>query len=273
MLLANGSPNRPLFAHRLPPAAVTPTTTLNLMFNNYGNGAGCADWSGGDGTHSVRLPSGKIAWLFADTYVGSPALRQGAFWVSMVRNSIVVQNVSSPRTITGGNTRREGDLSRPFGTGTRTPRWTNPARTRPGWFDYNAADENKPVFLQGDQRRSGGPSDGAVSRRQIAQILVAGLASEAANGKTFELVAEQGPAPADLGPLFAAVDPDEPGSLDAVHDEDNVPLSAEPARVRADLDALRAPESDARAVATVSANGLARSTSRRSYGWRRRRQV
>jgi hypothetical protein len=30
---------------------------------------------------------------------------------------------------------------------------------RPGWFDFNA-DENKPVFLQGDLRRSGSPSDG-----------------------------------------------------------------------------------------------------------------
>jgi uncharacterized protein YbjT (DUF2867 family) len=112
---------------------------------------------------------------------------------------------------------------------------------RPGWFDYNASDENKPVFLQGDRRRAGGPSDGAVSRRQIAQVLVASLTSEAANGKTFELVAEQGPASADLGPLFAALDADEPSALDGVRDEDNMPLTGEPARVRADLDALRAP--------------------------------
>lgn len=33
----------------------------------------------------------------------------------------------------------------------------------------------------GDQRRSGGPSDGAVSRRQIARVLVAALSSDAAD--------------------------------------------------------------------------------------------
>jgi uncharacterized protein YbjT (DUF2867 family) len=81
---------------------------------------------------------------------------------------------------------------------------------RPGWFDYNAQDEQMPVFLQGDHRRSGGPSDGAVSRRQIAQVLVASLATDAANRKTFELVAEQGAAPSDLEPLFAALDHYEP---------------------------------------------------------------
>jgi uncharacterized protein YbjT (DUF2867 family) len=105
---------------------------------------------------------------------------------------------------------------------------------RPGWFDYSAPDEQLPVFLQGDLRRSGGPSDGAISRRQIAQVLVASLGTDAANRKTFELVAEQGGAPSDLDPLFAALDPDQPNALDGVRDEDNMPLADEPARVRDD---------------------------------------
>jgi uncharacterized protein YbjT (DUF2867 family) len=109
---------------------------------------------------------------------------------------------------------------------------------RPGWFDCNAPDEQLPVFLQGDQRRAGDPSDGAISRRQIAQVLVASLTSDAANSKTFELVAAAGGAPSDLEPLFAALDPDNADSLDGVRDEDNLPLSREPARVRADLDAV-----------------------------------
>jgi uncharacterized protein YbjT (DUF2867 family) len=111
---------------------------------------------------------------------------------------------------------------------------------RPGWFDYNAPDEQLPVFLQGDLRRSGGPSDGAISRRQIAQVLVASLGSEAAIRKTFELVAEQGEGPSDLGPLFAALGSDEPHSFDGLRDEDNMPLPDEPARVRNDLEALTA---------------------------------
>ncbi|WP_287932057.1 hypothetical protein [Arthrobacter sp.] len=55
---------------------------------------------------------------------------------------------------------------------------------------------------------------------------------------TFELVAEQGPAPDDLGPLFAALDKDMPGSVDGVRDQANMPDNAEPDRVRRDLGTL-----------------------------------
>lgn len=109
---------------------------------------------------------------------------------------------------------------------------------RPGWFDYNDADQHRLVFLQGDTRRAGDPSDGVIARRQIAQVLVGSLSSDAADHKTFELVAEKGPAPDDLDTLFGALDPDEPGALDAVHDRDNQPLNAEPERVRDDLDTI-----------------------------------
>ncbi|MEU6351719.1 SDR family oxidoreductase [Streptomyces sp. NPDC047072] len=111
---------------------------------------------------------------------------------------------------------------------------------RPGWFDMNAPDERRPVFLQGDTRRSGSPSDGVIAREDIAQVLVQALTAPEAVTRTFELVAEHGPAPRDLGPLFAALEQDAPGALDAVRDEDNMPLSQEPQRVRDDLDAVRA---------------------------------
>jgi len=48
---------------------------------------------------------------------------------------------------------------------------------RPGWFDYNEPDEDRPVFLQGDKRRTGGSSDGAIARELIARVLVASLSS------------------------------------------------------------------------------------------------
>jgi hypothetical protein len=51
---------------------------------------------------------------------------------------------------------------------------------RPGWFDYNGPDDQLPVLLQGDLRRSGRPSDGAISRRQIAQVLGQQLPARAA---------------------------------------------------------------------------------------------
>lgn len=106
---------------------------------------------------------------------------------------------------------------------------------RPGWFDYNAADQHRLVFLQGDRRQSGTPSDGVISRQQIAEVLVESLTSDAANRKTLELVAEKGPAPADLEPLFAALKPDPEDALDAVLDVDNMPLDQEPDGVRHDL--------------------------------------
>ncbi|HWI00376.1 MAG TPA: SDR family oxidoreductase [Propionibacteriaceae bacterium] len=112
---------------------------------------------------------------------------------------------------------------------------------RPGWFDYNDPDQHRPVLLQGDTRQAGNPSDGAIARSQIAQILVSSLGSETAVSKTFELVAERGPAPDDLNPLFAALEADPPGALDGVHDTNNMPLENEPHNVRADLETLAAP--------------------------------
>ena len=111
---------------------------------------------------------------------------------------------------------------------------------RPGWFDYNAAEQHRLVLLQGDTRHAGNPSDGVVSRRQIAEVLVRSLSSDAADRKTFELVAERGPATTDLDALFASLDADAVGALDAVRDASNMPLADEPARVREDLRRLAA---------------------------------
>ena len=109
---------------------------------------------------------------------------------------------------------------------------------RPGWFDYNGPDEHQLVLLQGDTRQAGDPSDGAVARRQIAQVLVHALGSDQALRKTFELIATKGKAPKDFDALFAPLDKDPPGAFDGVHDTANMPLEKEPQRVRDDLDSL-----------------------------------
>jgi uncharacterized protein YbjT (DUF2867 family) len=109
---------------------------------------------------------------------------------------------------------------------------------RPGWFDYNGPDEHRLVLLQGDTRQAGDSSDGVVARRQIAQVLVRSLASDAAAGKTFELVAATGPAPEDFDALFAPLEADPPGAVDGVRDTTNMPLNEEPERVRDDLQAI-----------------------------------
>ncbi len=109
---------------------------------------------------------------------------------------------------------------------------------RPGWFDYNTADQHRLVMLQGDTRWAGDPSDGVIARAQIAQVLVAALTSDATTRKTLELIAENGSAQADLDPLFAALQADPADALDAVLDRDNMPLAHEPAGVVAELDAV-----------------------------------
>ena len=109
---------------------------------------------------------------------------------------------------------------------------------RPGWFDYNGPNEHRLVLLQGDKRQAGDPSDGAIARRQIAEVLVRSLTSVQAERKTFELVAYTGAAQQDLVPLFSALDADSAGSLDGVHDTPNMPFEEEPQRVRDDLDTV-----------------------------------
>lgn len=110
---------------------------------------------------------------------------------------------------------------------------------RPGWFDYNDPDQHRLVLLQGDTRQSGTPRDGVIARRQLAQILVHSLGSKHADRKTFELVAERGPAQDDLNAVFATVTADPSEALDGAKDAANMPLDREPKSVRADLEAVR----------------------------------
>jgi uncharacterized protein YbjT (DUF2867 family) len=109
------------------------------------------------------------------------------------------------------------------------------AIVRPGWFDYEAQDERRLVARQGDDARDGTPSDGAVSREQLARVLLAAQASADAVGRTFELVAERGAEQTCLDGLFAPLHADGPDELDGVLDPAALPLHEEPARVLADL--------------------------------------
>ncbi|GAA4319339.1 hypothetical protein GCM10023086_43170 [Streptomyces venetus] len=73
---------------------------LTAEFARYGDDASRSDdWTGGDGTHSVRLPDGRVLWLFSDTYLGrvygppNPAGESHAWrdtTAPLVRNSAVL---------------------------------------------------------------------------------------------------------------------------------------------------------------------------------------
>ncbi|MDR6558593.1 uncharacterized protein YbjT (DUF2867 family) [Arthrobacter pascens] len=109
---------------------------------------------------------------------------------------------------------------------------------RPGWFDYNNDDQLEITLLQGDTRHAGSPTDGVIARHQIARVLVDSLASDEADHKTFELVAEHGHAQPDVKPIFGALDRDPANTFDGVRDQVNMPVETEPERVRQDLRTL-----------------------------------
>lgn len=110
---------------------------------------------------------------------------------------------------------------------------------RPGWFDFNGPDQHRIVMLQGDRHHTGTPSDGVISRRQLAKILLWSLRSEAAQGKTFELTSDVGAQQEDLDAVAAALEPDIPGAIDAVRDAPNMPLIGEPEHIRVELEQVR----------------------------------
>lgn len=85
--------------------------------------------------------------------------------------------------------------------------------------------------------------NGGIGRDQLAEVLVRSLLTDTAVGRTFELFAEAGAAPADAGwdDLFTAVAPDSDGALDGAADPTALPeLVDEPPVVREDVASLRA---------------------------------
>lgn len=90
-------------------------------------------------------------------------------------------------------------------------------------------------MLQGDRRHAGTPEDGVIARAQIARVLVSALSDSSAKNKTFELVAERGPAQQDLTPLFAALQQDDPQKNDGILDLDNMPPGEEPGCIITEL--------------------------------------
>ncbi|MGC9539321.1 DUF4185 domain-containing protein [Streptomyces sp. UG1] len=98
---------------------------LTGEFARYGDDPSRADdWTGGDGTHSVRLPDGRVLWLFSDTYLGRVHAPPNPFGESytwreasapLVRNSAVVM--------------RDGRLERTL----PAPLFANPAPNQWRW--------------------------------------------------------------------------------------------------------------------------------------------
>ncbi|MFF1450043.1 DUF4185 domain-containing protein [Streptomyces sp. NPDC058274] len=82
----------------------TADTKVTGEFARYGDDATRTDdWTGGDGTHSLRLPDGRVLWLFSDTYLGQVhgppnPVGESYAWrdtsAPLVRNSAVLMSKS-----------------------------------------------------------------------------------------------------------------------------------------------------------------------------------
>jgi hypothetical protein len=83
---------------------------LTTLFTTYGNDNGrLDDWTGADGTYSVKLPGGRDLWVFSDTFLGRvnadgtrpPTVEDGGT-TRFVNNSFAVQDGDRLRTIHDG---------------------------------------------------------------------------------------------------------------------------------------------------------------------------
>lgn len=111
-------------------ASWTAEPALTSEFVRYGDDAGRTDdWTGGDGTHSVRLPDGRLLWLFSDTFLGrvyrppNPAGESYAWrdaTAPMVRNSAVLMR----------DGRLEGTLPAPLFPDPAPGQWRWPVAAR-----------------------------------------------------------------------------------------------------------------------------------------------
>lgn len=84
-------------------AVAVPDAALNRRWQQAGDAARPGEWSGADGTSSVALPGGRIAWFFSDTFLGpvDPDGRRaaGSPWT---HNSLVVQDGDHLTTVASG---------------------------------------------------------------------------------------------------------------------------------------------------------------------------
>jgi hypothetical protein len=104
------APSAPV-APPAPPVAPPPHTPLAPR-----GGGGCATsdgaldarwttwgpgWSGGDGTYSVPLPDGRVAWIFQDSFVGAVRADRSRDFAGFVRNAVVLQDGGGELTTLG----------------------------------------------------------------------------------------------------------------------------------------------------------------------------
>ncbi|MGW4542250.1 DUF4185 domain-containing protein [Streptomyces chartreusis] len=98
---------------------------LTAEFARYGDDPSRTDdWTGGDGTHSVRLPDGRVLWLFSDTYLGQVHAPPNPFG-----ESFTWREASAPLVRNSAVVMRDGRLERTL----PTPLFPDPAPNQWRW--------------------------------------------------------------------------------------------------------------------------------------------
>lgn len=87
--------------HCTPRISASVDTELTEKFGEYGDTAG--RWTGADSAYSVKLPGGKIAWIYSDTFLGTVnADHSRPLDSPFIHNSIIIDDHGTLTTYTGG---------------------------------------------------------------------------------------------------------------------------------------------------------------------------
>jgi hypothetical protein len=89
-----------------------PDQSLTDLFDAYSDSG--VGWTGADSTYSVKLPDGRIVWIFSDTFLG-PVNADGSrpSTTPFINNSFVVQDGTTLSTVHGGTAAAPAALVEP----------------------------------------------------------------------------------------------------------------------------------------------------------------
>lgn len=142
-------------------------TRLTDLFTSYGNdNSRLDDWTGADGTYSLRLQNGREVWVFSDTFLGRvnadgtrpPVVEEGGSTV-FLNNTFAVERDGRLRTIHAGSA--------------AAPKAVMPPRDKNHWFwagDAKLAGGLVEVTYQEYERFGEGPWDWRWHRNVVARF-------------------------------------------------------------------------------------------------------
>ncbi|MEU4545611.1 DUF4185 domain-containing protein [Nonomuraea dietziae] len=147
--------------------ATTTDARLTALFTDQGNdNSRTDDWTGADGTYSVRLPGGKELWIFSDTFLGQvnpdgsrPPVREEGGTTVFLNNTFAVE--------------KDGRLSTIYGGTSENPKAVMPPRDKDYWYwagDATVAGGIVEVTYQEYERYGTGAWDWRWHRNVVARF-------------------------------------------------------------------------------------------------------